>query len=295
MYWFLGILGIFILLVLRGRFSPRARVCKFVVAAQKALDQRDFQSFDRNLELSKQRAEKLRDEALRLQFRGDLALMGIQGAYWRGDIACAKLEARNAIDVLTSIDAADVKGKLCSAHIFLGDIFLDDDKPAQAAEEFRAAASLAERSKTPIAAIFPLQRLADALLEEEKREDAATVIEHCAEIETEFFASRQAGENKPAPISMTAPDRSLVQADFATAEKLFDQKVRFLESPAGNSSGLDVLRYRLHLAEAQQAQGNVDKARATLTSACAAAEKQFGAEHPRVARVRRKIESLQLQ
>ncbi len=295
MYWILGVLGIFVLLVLRRRFSSRARVCKHVLAAQQALDRRDFQSFDQNLERSKQLAEELRDETLRLAFRGDLALMCVQGAYWRGDIAGAELAARRAIEVLASMDPADLRGKLSSAHVFLGDILLDNDQPAQAAEEFRAAASLAEESKVPIAAIFPLQRLADALLKQAKREDAATVIEHCVEIEKAFFASKHAGQNQPPAISMTAPDQSFVRGDFATAERLFDEKVRFFESSAANSSGIDVMRYQLHLAEAQQGQGKVEKARATLNSASAAAEKFFGPQHPRVATIRRKLESIRQQ
>src|SRR4051812_31644611 len=117
MYWILGVLGILALLVARSRFSPRAGVCKFVVAAQQALERGDFQSFDQDLERSKERAEALRDEALRLSFRGDLALMGVQGAYCRGDIDGAELTARQAIETLQSIDPADPNGKLCAAHV----------------------------------------------------------------------------------------------------------------------------------------------------------------------------------
>ena len=97
------------------------------------------------------------------------------------------------------------------------------------------------------------------------------MIEHCVEIEKAFFASKHAGQNQPRAISMTAPDQSFVRGDFATAERLFDEKVPFFESSAANSSGIDVMRYQLHLAEAQQGQGKVEKARATLTSASAAA------------------------
>ncbi len=295
MYWCLGVLGIFVLLVVRRRFSLRTRICRCVLAAQQALNRRDFQSFDQNLERSKQMTEALRDEALRDEFRGDLALMGVQGAYWRGDIAGAELAARRAIELLASLDPTDRRGKLALAHFFLGDIFLDNDQPAQAAEAFRASASLAEKSTVPVAAVFSLQRLADALLEEEKREDAATVIDRCVEIEKEFFASRPGGKNEPPAISMTAPDQSLVRGDFATAEKLFGEKVRAFESSEPASFGIDVMRYQWHLAAAQKGQGNVEKAIATLASACAAAEERLGSQHPRVAKIRRKIESLQQQ
>ncbi|QOY87574.1 hypothetical protein [Paludibaculum fermentans] len=279
-------------MALRRRFSARARICKHVFAAQQALTRRDFQAFDQNLQRSRQMAEKLWNEGLRLEFRGDLALLGVQGAYWCGDIAAAEQEARRAIEVLTSVDPADRKGKLCMVHVFLGDIFLDREKLAEAAEAFRAAANLAERSTAPFAAIFPLQKLADALLEAEKRDEAVSVIDHCVEIENEFYASGKAGENLSRGISMTAPDQSLVRSDFATAERLFDEKVRYFAGSAANSTGIDVLRYQLHLAEAQYHQGNIEKAQATLTSACAAVEEQFGSRHPRVERVRRKLESL---
>ena len=117
------------------------------------------------------------------------------------------------------------------------------------------------------------------------------MIERCVEIEKEFFASlTEKGQSQG--ISMTAPDLSLARGDYATAEKLLDEKVRHFDTAAANSSGIDILRYQLHLAEAQQAQGQIEKARATLISACAAAEKRLGPQHPRVARIRRKMEGL---
>ncbi len=132
-----------------------------------------------------------------------------------------------------------------------------------------------------------MQRLSDALLEEEKRDDAADVIAKCVEMEQKYFA-----EEGIASISMTAPDQSLVSADYATAEKLLAEKVHFFTSPAGRSTEVDVTRYQLSLASAQLAQGRIVEARATLDAARAYAEKHFGPQHPRVARLGRKLEAI---
>jgi len=145
----------------------------------------------------------------------------------------------------------------------------------------------------PITAIFPLQRLADALLEQENtRGRRPTVIEHCVEIEKVFLASKHAGQNQPTAISMTAPTRALCEAISLPTRRLYDEKVRFFESSAANSSGIDVMRYQLHLAEAQQGQGNVEKARGDTYLRLCRAEKLFGPQHPRVATIRRKLESI---
>jgi tetratricopeptide (TPR) repeat protein len=293
-YWFLGFLALFFLLpVLRRMFSPRARVCKYVFAAQNALDRRDFPAFDQNLEQARKRAEALKDEALRLEFRGDLALMAVQGTYWRGDLAGAELAARDAIQLLESLDPADKHGRLSSAYTFLGDILLDGEQTSRAVEEFRAGAHLARSGSVPIAAIFSLQKLADALLEADQRQDAAAVIDQCEQIERDFFSSQPNAAQQPPSISMIAPDRSLVRGEFAEAEKLFDEKVKYFANCVANAEGIDVMRYHFHLAEAQLAQGKTEQARATLTAASASAERSFGPQHPRVARVKRKLAAIQ--
>lgn len=292
MYWLLGAVGILGLYLVWRHFSGGARVGRSVLAAYSALERHDYAALAQHLARATQLAEGLRDEALRLQLRSDLALMASQGAYQQGDLAAAEAAARRAIETLGTADAGDSRGKLCTAHVFLGDIHLDNGQPTQAAEAFRTAATLAEAGEMPAAAIFPLQRLADVLLEEQKQTDAAAVIERCVEIEKEFFASNPPKESQAPAISMTAPDQCLVRGDYATAERLFEEKVRWLEGPGGDTASLDILRYQLHLAEAQQSQGHLDDARTTLQAASESAEKRFGPLHPRVARVRRKLESV---
>ena len=293
MYWILGVLEIFVLLVLRGRFSSRARVCKHVLAAQQALDRRDFQSFDQNLERSKQMAEKLRDEPLRLEFRGDLALMSVQGAY----IGEAILRLLKWLPAMRSKSSRrwipPTPTESCPLLMFSWETsFWTVNSLLRRQSSFVLRQVLRRKEVKCRSQRFSHYRDCpeDALLEDEKREDATSVIEHCVEIERGFFASQ-----KEAPgISMTAPDQSLVRADFATAERLFDEKVRYFESPRWQ-----VVRHRRDAVSiassrgAQQGQGKIEKAQATLTSARDAAETMFGPQHPRVATIRRKLESIQ--
>jgi hypothetical protein len=292
MQWILGALAICLLLFARRHYSRKMRVCRSVLAARAALERHDFTAFAQHLDRSRQLVEGLQDVPLRLEFQADLALMAAQGAYWEGDLAASESAARQAIETLHSGGEGDAKGRLCMAHSFLGDIHLDNCQPSHAAEEFRAAASIAESGKAPVLAIFPLQRLADVLWEEQQRADAAAVIERCVEIEREFFASNPPDPSEGPMISMTAPDQSLVRGDYATAERLFEEKVRWLEGPGGDTPSLDILRYQLHLAEAQQQQGHLDDAKTTLQAASECAEKRFGPQHPRVLRLRRKLAAI---
>lgn len=144
----------------------------------------------------------------------------------------------------------------------------------------------------PIAAGLSLLRLSDALLEANRRDEAALALERCSALEKQHFAAQPGADAELSVISMTEPDRNLLAGDFLTAERLFDEKVRYFDSPEGAVPEIDVLRYRLHLAAAQVAQGKREDAKATLGAACKALELQFGAEHPRAQRVRRKLEAV---
>lgn len=81
---------------------------------------------------------------------------------------------------------------------------------------------------------------------------------------------------------MTMPDPQ--------AEKLFREKADCWSKRFPRPDNIDVNRYQFHLAAAQRAQGHFTGAWATLEKACDTAAIDFGPDHPRAARARRKLE-----
>jgi hypothetical protein len=90
-------------------------------------------------------------------------------------------------------------------------------------------------------------------------------------------------------ISMSMPDLCLANGEFARAEKLFQEKVDYWTRMVTKPDNIDVLRYQFHLARAQQEQGKRVEATATLRAASTRAEQEFGRDHPRALRARKKL------
>jgi hypothetical protein len=97
------------------------------------------------------------------------------------------------------------------------------------------------------------------------------------------------GAGNVSAISMTMPDLCLASRDFPQAEKLFREKADHWSRMVPRPDNIDVTRYQFHLATAQQEQGHLGDAVETLRKACETAERDFGPQHPRVQRARKKL------
>jgi tetratricopeptide (TPR) repeat protein len=169
-----------------------------------------------------------------------------------------------------------------------GDACFDKGELDQAEEQFRAAIQTLNATANPAMAIFSQQRLGDVLLEARKFDQAREAAEKCVAMERTILGARMGAGNVSA-ISMTMPDLCLASRDFPQAEKLFREKADHWSRMVPRPDNIDVTRYQFHLATAQQEQGHLGDAVETLRKACETAERDFGPQHPRVQRARKKL------
>jgi len=266
--------------------TARRRYCSHLGAAHRALAARSWVDFDR-------RARRARKAGLRMSGAmqeyalGDLDLLEAQSAYFRGELERAREHLSHAVEHIERAGAPDRNVKISMARHFLGDVHFDGGNLEQAAEQYRAAVQSVAFTGEPEMAIFSLQRLSDVLLEKRDMTQALDVIEQCVEYEQKILAKAD-GPTRPM-ISMIQPDLALAKRDYPTAERLFREKVEYWSKLENRSENIDLTRYQFHLAAAQQEMGRYQAAEETLRMACELATRDFGPQHPRTARARRKL------
>lgn len=293
--WIAAGLVILILLALLWPNASR-RASAHTFAAGRACQHRDWPDFERQMELARQALGRMRSGALRDEMRGEIDLVAAQAAYWQGNLDQTIVYARSSIAHLER-SASPYRGTHISLASHLrGDAHFDRAELDQAVEQFRVAAQAVSFDRDPSLAIFSLQRLSDALLEQQRFAEARSVIEQCVRYEHEVATAALEREGKDPGatpvVAMTAPDLSLANRDFAQAERLFREKVEFWSKMSARPDSIDVTRYLFHLATAIQAQGRKEEAIETLRQACQRAELDFGAAHPRTCRARAKLAAI---
>ena len=125
-------------------------------------------------------------------------------------------------------------------------------------------------------------------MEARKFYEAREVAEQCVAMERKILGAQMGSGHRPM-ISMTAPDLCLANRDFPQAEKLFREKAEYWPKMVPRPDNIDVTRYQFHLAAAQREQGRLGDAADTLRKACKTAESDFGPQHPRLRRAKKKL------
>jgi tetratricopeptide (TPR) repeat protein len=286
MWWIFAALFLIVVYL----FWPRP-TRKYVVRARladKALRARDWKAFDMWIDRAARTAASLKDPNQRSEGEGACHLLAAEASYKRGDFDRATEELNGVFEKLASVQSAAKPYKLTRARHIWGDLYFDLDQLNEAEQQFRAAVQSMEFSQDPASAVFSLQRLCDVLIEKQDYPGARDAAVRCVEFERKILnKTAKPGETYQ---TMTAPDLSLANQEYARAEELFQKKVDFWSNQYPRPDNIDVNRYQFHLAEAQRAQGRLADACKTLEKACDTAEIDFGPTHPRVARAKRKLE-----
>jgi len=273
-------------------WPTRARRAKSRLArAVRAAAVPDWTAFDREIGLALASGERVRNQPVQDQTLGEIQLTRAWAAHRRGDLAAAASLVSQAVRHIERAAAPDREARLANARHLWGDIECDRGDWNAAGEQFRAAAQNVEFGKSPDAALFSLQRLSDALLEQDRFDEAREVIERCAGFESRVIAGAvEKGQTEGGEvISMCDPDLALASRDFERAEELFQEKVDQWSVAAARPPEIDLTRYQFHLASAQRALGRYGAAARTLSLAVETAELDFGPDHPRTQRARQKL------
>jgi tetratricopeptide (TPR) repeat protein len=289
----LWIIGIALLLWV---FWPRARrrfAFRFQ-AAQKALACRDWSTYERSFETAYRMTQKMKPGRAQLHCLGHLELLGAQAGYALGNFEEAEGRLQRAAECFEKANAPDRAASLGNVHRMWGELLADTESWEAAEDHLRSSVNFDQSCGNEAGMIFGLQRLGDVLLETDRRGEAQAVITRCVDAEHKVVHKQlQAQGLNPATqqvISMSMPDLCLANGEFARAEKLFQEKVDHWTKMVTKPDNIDVLRYQYHLSHAQREQGRLAEAAATLRDASTRAEQEFGMQHPRTLRARKKLE-----
>jgi len=264
-------------------------------AAQKALARRDWSTYERAFENASRLAQKMKPGRVKDHSLGHLEMLGAQAGYALGNFEEAEGRLLHAAECFEKANAPDRAASLGNVHRMWGEMLADTESWEAAEDHLRSSVNYDQSCGNEAGMIFGLQRLGDVLLETDRRGEAQAVITRCVDAEHKVVHKQlQAQGLNPATqnvISMSMPDLCLANGEFARAEKLFQEKVDHWSKMVTKPDNIDVLRYQYHLSRAQREQGRLAEATATLRDASTRAEQEFGPQHPRAVRARRKLEA----
>lgn len=293
MVWIVG----FLLLVWVFWPSARRRFGLHFRNAQNAFARRDWLAYERSFAIAERRIQKMKQGTVQLHSRGHLELLGAQAGFALGNLDESQNRLQHAAECFEKSNAPDRAASLGNVHRMWGEVLVDMEAWEAAEDHLRSSVNFDQSCGNEAGMIFGLQRLGDLLLEENRTGEAQAVITRCVDAEHKVVVKQmQAQGIDPATrtvISMSMPDMCLANGEFARAEKLFQEKVDHWTKMVTKPDNIDVLRYQYHLARAQQEQGKRAEAAATLRAAATRAEQEFGRDHPRAVRARKKLEQLE--
>ncbi|MEP7365910.1 MAG: hypothetical protein ABI972_21860 [Acidobacteriota bacterium] len=287
--WWLA--AVFLLALIFYGLGKKNLCSQQLADAGRAAGARNWDLFDKKIAMARKSATRITDQKSRDETVADLEYLAAHGAYSRNRNEEAIEHLSLAIQGFERLADASKGLKMSAAHQLWGDLAFDASDFNAAEEHFRAAAVAIEFSEHPSRVLSALKRLGDVLLAQHRYEDARAVIEKGIEFERRLLLNTlqpQEQENSTV-IAMAIPDLALARKDFASAERLYREKVEFYEPSDASLSDSDLTRYQFHLATAQRELGRVQDALLTLHAAVESAERDYGTEHPRTENARRRL------
>jgi tetratricopeptide (TPR) repeat protein len=185
-------------------------------------------------------------------------------------------------------DAPQVFDDLCFGHVTWGQLCLDRGRYAEAQEHMQKATLLRQNLGNRGWLIMELQALGDALLRQDKFDEAEQVLTRCNDLEKQVIHESLVcqGKNPGASvmISMSQPDVYFSQRRWPEALKVYQEKVTHWERSLTRPDNVDVGHLQMRLGEVQAHLGNASAAAETYRHAAESFKRDWSGEHPRVAR-----------
>lgn len=288
MWWLAAVL---LLALLFYGLKKKDTCSQHLADAGRAAGARQWEVFDVKMAAARAAAARITDQKARQEALADIEYLAAHGAYARNRTDDAIAHLALAIRGFEQLGGSTRGLKLSAAHQLWGDLAFDSADFAAAESHFRSAALATEFSEQPERVLSSLKRLGDVLLAQQRYDDARAVIEKGIEYERRLLMDTlpKDDQENSSVIAMAIPDLALARRDFASAERLYREKVEFFDPASTPAHESDLTRFQFHLATAQRELGRMQDALHTLHSAVEAAERDFGPEHPRAEHARRRL------
>jgi tetratricopeptide (TPR) repeat protein len=189
--------------------SDTRKVAQSSILAERAFKARDYAGGERLFRESHQAAARMPDR-IRNRAEAEIAIGRGHSLYRLGRLAEAEDQLRAGIPKLHATRPGTGHPLLAHAYMLWGDLCLDSGRYAEAETHHRKALEVDEGIGNLAMVAFDSQRLAHALILQSRREEAAAVLERCAEIETRIVHEQLVRQGKDPGtqqiISMSLPD-----------------------------------------------------------------------------------------
>jgi len=179
---------------------------------------------------------------------------------------------------------------LYQGYLCWGDLCTDDGRFSEAEVHYRQAVTGDEQAGNIASVIFDLQRLADALIRQERRGEAEEIIHRAITLETKVVHAQLLSQGKnPAEhpvISMSLPDLHFCREQYEDARRLYREKVAFWEKQVTRPDNVDVGHLQMRLALCEAKTGHRAEAVEMFTRAESTFQREWGEKHPKTSAAR---------
>lgn len=268
--------------------SPTRKASTLSLLAERELKRRNWQAAERLLRDSLEIAQRM-GEPGRSRAQALIEIEYAESVYRQGRL-------REAEDLLRKGVA---KGGACypKGHAFVqngylrwGDLCIDEQRYSEAESHYRKALAGDEHTGNKAMTIFDLQRLGDALIRQQRREEAREVIERAIALETEVAHEQLVREGKnPGEFvvtSMSMPDLYFCREQYEDARRLYREKVEHWDKQLTRPDNVDLGHLQMRLAFSEAQTGDVTAATEMYTRAEATFRREWSESHPKVGAAR---------
>ena len=274
--------------------SPTRKTSTLTLLAERELKRRDWQAAERlfrdGLEIAQTMKEPARSRAQAL-----IEIECAESQYRQGSLREAEDLLRKG---LAKAGACYPKGDglVQTGYLLWGDLCVDEQRYCEAESHYRKALEGDEHTGNLAMTIFDLQRLSEALIRQQRREEAREVIERAIAVETSVVHQQLEREGKNAGefviTSMSMPDLHFCREQYDDARRLYREKVEHWEKQVARPDNINVGHLQMRQAFSEAQMGNVAAAIEMYTRAEATFQREWNESHPKVSAARMAKEAL---
>ena len=181
-------------------------------------------------------------------------------------------------------------------YLCWGGLCTDEGRYHDAEVHYRQALEGDEKCGNLAGSIFDMQRLADSLIRQERRDEAEEVIHRAIALETRVVHDQLVRQGKnPAEhpvISMSLPDLHFCREQYEDARRLYQEKVAFWERQVTRPDNIDVGHLQMRLALAEARTGHRAEAVEMYTRAESTFQREWCEGHPKAVAAGRAMAAL---
>ena len=289
-----AIVAVLFLLALFAR-TPMRRAIALTIAAQRVCKRHDFETVAKLFQDAHKSAGQLKEPRKSL-IESQIEIAWATLLYRQGKMIEAEGLLRRGF---SRTRAAGCHPQMRPAYAVWGDLCIDEGRFFEAADHYRNALEGEEQMGNTAGMIFDLQRLADALIRQGRRDDAEEVINRAIVLETQVVAEQMAKQGKEPGehrvISWSLPDLHFCREQYEDARRLYAEKVEYWEKSVTRPDNIDLGHLQMRLAFAELHTGHPDQAREMYARAEKTFDREWGEGHPKIAAAREARESLAQQ